>query len=191
MADFLQKIGLYKLCFADHNGDFNPLAVNTLYTGSPLTVELGTAGLADGAAKQSEKIDLGYLVETNAPLYNVVACLEFAATPTAGEKVEFYWAPSPTLSTGYGNPGGVSGLDSTYTGDSSNLAAAIKQLQHIGNFICTDVETSEDVQKGYIGTFRPKERYGSLSIKTESGENCHSADDQNHILFEPIVETAV
>jgi hypothetical protein len=187
MTDFLQKTGAPQICFADHANDFAPATGNSLEQGTPTDVEMQMASVTDGAACQSDQVDLG---ASRPQKFDVSACLEFAATPNAGDIVELYWAPSPDGTAANGNPGGVSGSKGAYTGDSSNLAAAVKQLQYIGPFICTEVATSEDVQIANVGVLKPKHRYGTLVMKDESGANMHSDDVEMHIVFDPIVDTA-
>jgi len=167
--------------------DFSPTAANDLRHGSAVDVEvqLDLTSLADAAARQSTKVDLGAV---RAPRYKVRAVFEIAATPTAGDIIELYWAASSSGTAGTGNPGGVTGADGAYTGSSSNLAAAIRQLERIGTFVCTEVATAEAVQVAECGYFVPGERYGSLIVKNESNAALHSDAVEMHIVFDPMVE---
>ena len=72
-----------QITFADFAGDFSPTAANDLRHASATDTEaqLSLASVADGAARQSAKVDLG---ENRAPEYQVRAAFEMAATPTAG-----------------------------------------------------------------------------------------------------------
>ena len=118
------------ISFADHAGDFSPAAANNLEQGTPTDCQLSLLSLSNTAARQSAKVDLG---ENRARRYSVMAAFEFAATPTAGEVVELYWAPSPNSTAANGNPGGASGSDSAYSGTgASTLAESVEQLQFIG-----------------------------------------------------------
>ena len=128
--EVLQKVGT-QLVFADHAGDFGPVAANDLRQGTPTTVQAAVASLADGAAWQSAKFDFG---ATRAAQFSLTAAIEFAATPTAGDTVQIYLAPSSDSVAANSNPGGVSGSSSAYAGYSSNLAASVAQLQQIGIF---------------------------------------------------------
>jgi hypothetical protein len=110
-----------------------------------------------------------------------------AATPTAGDVIELYWAPSPSATAGTANPANVTGADSAYAGYSSNLAASVKQLERIGTFVCT-AQTTATVQVAECGYFVPGERYGSLVVKNESGAAFHSDDVECHVVFDPIVD---
>jgi hypothetical protein len=166
------------IVFADTT-DHSPAANNNLGT---RTDQIDLTSVADGAARQSAKVDLG---ATRAELYEVVAAIEIAATPTAGEVIEFWWAPSPNSSAAVANPGGVSGSDSAYAGYSSNMSAAIKQLQFIGDFVCT-AQATGTVQIARVGAFRPKHRYGTLVVRNESGAALHSDAVEMSVLVSPL-----
>jgi hypothetical protein len=184
MADLVQKTGTPQISFADH--PLTPSTANVLEVGTPTDVQITLANLSNGAARQSNQVDLG---ATRAAKYNVIACLEFAVAPTVGAIVELYWAPSGNSTAANGNPGGVSGSDAAYTGDSSNLDDAVKQLYYIGPFVCTEVEDTEGQQIADIGILTPKERYGTLVVKNESGQALHSDDVEMNVVFNPIVDT--
>src|SRR3990172_401487 len=66
-----------QICFADHAGDFSPTAANNLQFSTPTTCQLSLANVADAAARQSTKVDLG---ADRAPAYQVRAAFELAAT---------------------------------------------------------------------------------------------------------------
>ena len=141
------------------------------------------ASLANNAARQSAKLDLG---ATRAEAYTVEVHLEMAATPTSGNTVELYWAPSPSGTAATDNPGGVSGSDAAYTGYSSNLDASVKQLQFIGAMIMT-VQVTATVQKQILATaFMPLHRYGSLVVYNKSGAAVHSSDTNCKVSLIPI-----
>jgi hypothetical protein len=113
------------------------------------TATITLASLANAAARQSTKLDLG---ATIAPAIAVKADFELA-TPTAGNTIELYWAPSSSATAGTDNPGGVGGTDSAYTGYASNLTPSSQQLTFIGAFICTANATSTNCNV----TFTPLE----------------------------------
>jgi len=172
-----------QIVFADHAGDFSPAAGTSLEFGTPTDCQITLASLADAAARQSAKVDLG---TERAQVYKVRAAFEIAATPTAGDVIEIYWSPSSSSTAANGNAGGVSGADAAYAGYSANLAASVKQLDFIGNFICT-AQASATVQVAEIGIFMPSERYGTLVVKNESGAALHSDDVEIHVVFDPII----
>ena len=174
------------LVFADHAGDFNPAAVNDMRdatSGNRTNAQIITAALADGAARQSAKVDLG---EDWAQAYSVRGAFEMAATPVTGDIIELDWAPSQASVAANANPGGVAGADSAYAGYSANLAASVLQLEYIGAFVVT-VQVTGTVQIAEIGVFSPTERYGTLVIKNESAAAFHSDDVECHVVFDPII----
>lgn len=170
-----------EICFADFAGDFNPTAANDLRKGTDTQVQLSLASVADTAARQSAKVDLG---EHRASQYHVRAAFELAATPTAGEVIELYWAPSSSATAATGNAGAASGSDAAYAGYSSNLAASVKQLLFVGHFVCT-AQATATIQVAEVGILSPPERYGSLIVKNESGAAFHSDDVECHVVFDP------
>lgn len=152
-------------------------------SGGDATLTL-TSLAASPAARQSNKLDLG---ATRAPSYLVKAAFEIAATPTAGNTIDLYWAPSSSGTAATDNPGGVSGSDSAYTGYSSNLTDSLKQLQFIGSFVCTAQATST-VQKAIVGRFSPLHRYGTLVVVNNSGASLHSSPTNMEVILSPIRE---
>jgi len=171
-----------QICFADHATDFNPTGTS-LEFGTPTDCQIILAALADGAARQSAKVDLG---AERAEVYKVRAAFEMAATPVAGDMIELYWSPSSSSTAANGNAGGVSGTDAAYAGYSANLAASVKQLDMIGVFVCT-AQITGTVQVAEVGVFSPAERYGSLVVKNESAAAFHSDDVECHVVFDPVV----
>lgn len=176
----LTVVGDAQIVFRDST-DFSPTAANDLRQGSPTLVQLDMTSVANTAARQSAKVDLG---ANRPPLYFVMAALEFAATPTAGAICEAWWAYSPSATAGTANPGGVSGSDADYTGYSSNLDASLVQLQYIGHFVTT-AQATGTVQVGNFGFFRPWFRYGSLVVKNVSGAAFHSDAVETHVVLQP------
>ena len=172
-----------QICFADHVGDFNPTVTNDLQFETPTEVQILLATLADGAARQSTKVDLG---EHRAEVYKVRAAFELAATPVTGDVIELYWAPSASSTAANANAANVTGADGAYAGYSANLAASILQLDLIGVFICT-VQVTTVIQVAEIAFFSPSERYGSLIVKNESAAAFHTDDEESHVVFDPIV----
>lgn len=179
-----------QICFGNHAGDFSPTAANDLRIttdGSNETdAELVLLDLADGAAAQSAKVDLG---ANRAAAYVCRACIEMqVAAATAGGVVEFYWAPSHITTAGTGNPGGASGAAAAYSGYSADLADAVKQLVFIGAMVMTD-DTVDSAQIGIVGVLRPLGRYGSLIVKNECGQTiCDTDDIEAHVVLDPIVD---
>lgn len=174
-----------QICFANFAGDFNPTAANDLRKGTDTPAELVLLNLADAAAAQSAKVDLG---ANRAEEYAVRACIEMqVAAATAGEIVEFYWSPSSSATAGIGNAGGCSGAAAAYSGYSADLADSVKQLQFIGAMTMTD-DAVDSIQIGEVGILRSRERYGSLVVKNECGQTiCDTDDIEAHVVLDPIV----
>lgn len=175
-----------QICFADFAGDFNPDIANDLRHPSAVDTEcqLNLATLADAAAMQSSKVDLGV---NRAEAYKCRAAIEWAATPTSGEQLELHWAPSQSPTAANANAGGVSGVAGVYAGTGADtMAAAVKQLDFIGVSTCTDDITGA-VQITEVGVFSPSSRYGSLVVRNESGAAIHADDVQCHCVMDPVV----
>ena len=122
----------------------SPAAATNLGT---RTDQINLTSLAALAARQSAKFDF---TANRAPLYRMMAAIEFATAPAAGELVDFYLAFSPNATAANANPGGVSGSDAAYTGYSSNLADSLKQLTYIGSMVAT-VQATTTIQIANIG----------------------------------------
>lgn len=119
-----------------------------------------------------------------------MAALEYATAPTAGETFSCYLAPSPDATAANGNPGGVSGSDSAYTGTAGDtLANSLKQLTYIGRMSLT-VDSTGTVQVGVIAQeFQPPYRYGTLVCVNDSAADAlHSDAVEIHIVFDPIID---
>lgn len=172
-----------QICFADHAGDFSPTAANSLEISTPTDVEMNPGALANTSYYQSAKADLG---ATRPIAYEVLMAVELAATPTAGTTIDVYWSPSTSGTAGNGNLAGVSGAKGSYTGISSNAAAAIKQADYVGSLVLT-ADATTTVQRGVVSPFFvPSGRYGSLVIHNQSGAAFHSDDAEFHVVFNPI-----
>src|SRR3972149_4386968 len=192
-----------QICFRDVT-DFGPAAANDLRVGTPTLVQLDMTSVADAAYRQSTKVDLGAV---RAPAYAVRAALEFAAGVVAGGIMGFWWgagrgaaaggggevvscggAPSGSAPAGTANAGGVSGADGAYTGYSSNAAASVRQLEHIGVGVVTAQATTTVQIIEVIGRLYPSERYGSLVVLNDSGAAMHSDAAEIHVVLDPIFE---
>lgn len=164
--------------------DFSPSANSVITEGTPTDVQIDCTSLANNSARQSDKCDLG---ANRAPGYFCRAAIEFAATPTAGQYVEFWWAPSSSATAAVGNPGGVSGSDAAYAGYSSNLNSSVVQLVFVGRFVCT-AQATATVQIAEVGYFRPPTRYGSLVVYNRSDASFHSDMAEFAAVLQPDVQ---
>lgn len=174
--------------------EVDPMAVTAVFRKQFATVKTfkktgGSAAmtpstLANGAYWQSAKLDLG----TPQPCrYNVKLDVDLAATPTAGNVITFWWNPSSSGTPGTDNCGGCSGMDSSYTGYSSNAAASVKQLVPIGEFNCT---TQTSHQRGMVaGQLVAPDRYGSLVMLNGAG-SAFASDTDFCVTFTPEEDTS-
>ena len=148
-------------------------------------VECGLSGVADTAGVQSAKADLG---ATRARYYNVMASIDWTGeTPTDGDVVEFYWAPSTDSTAANGNVAGNSGGDAACPDGALNsitLAEFVKLCVFIGTL---PAHADGGVQTGYVGRFSPPTRYGQLIVKNESGDAFEADEVESHIVFMPLV----
>lgn len=183
MSDVTIEVGT-QICFADHGADFSAASAKTnLEIGASTNVQMNLDDIADTTGWESVKFDFG---ANRAPKYSIMASIEFAATPTTGAEVELYLAPSPLSAAANGNPMNIDGADAAAPSGIGTLAELVAACKPIGIFKCTD-DPANAVQTAYCGTFSPPERYGILIVKNESGAAFHSAMDETHIVFTPII----
>ena len=183
--EVLQKVGTQVRFFV--TGSFSPADAGTNFTiGSPTDAVLTLASLADGAGRQSAKVDLG---ATRARQYEVLGCVDFTGeTPTAGNTVDYYWAPSTSGTAGSGNVAGNSGGDAAAPAGalgSITLAEFLDQCIFIGSLVVHD---GASVQNGFVGVFSPPGRYGQLVVVNNSGDAFEADDVEMHQVMNPIVD---
>ncbi len=165
------------IVWADIGGDFG---------GSPIagTVQITLAALANGAARQGVKVDLG---ATRAARYAVTLRPELDVAPASGAVITLHWAPSESAVAGTANPGGVSGTDAAYTGTAGDaLADSIKQLDEIGPLVCTSDAATVVQQQTWF--YFPPCRYGSPVVWNQSGQAFEGDDIEMSIIFMPIID---
>lgn len=140
--------------------------------------------VANNAARQGVKLDFG---TTRGARYRVWATVELAATPTAGNTILLYMAPSNSGTAGTNNPGNVSGTDAAYSGYSSNLDASLEHLDFVGTLVVTAQATSTvqviEIREGF---YTPRDRYGSLVVYNKSGASFHSSATNVAFYFEAV-----
>lgn len=180
MANNILRIESTAIVFANA-GDYNPAAANNL---GSRTNQIDLTSVANGSARQSEKVDLG---TTHADMYSVMSALEFAVAATVGSSVDFYWAPSPSGTAGTGNPGSVSGSDGAYSGfpTSGTVSDSVKQLQYIGSAILEDA-TGPQVCV-VTPSFSPAHRYGSVIVWNNSGQAMAGDAVEMSVVFTPLI----
>ena len=146
-----------------HGDDFNPAGASSL--GTTEDYELDLTALANGVARQGEKGDLG---ATRPAAYAAFLRWETSTNaPTAGLRIDVYWAASPSATSANDNAGGTSGADGAWPGDSNEDEWAL-QLMPIGSLIVTN--DANTVMVACINPeFRPPTRYGMPVVDNNSG----------------------
>ena len=172
-----------QISFATH-ASYAPGTNNVIEIGTPTEVKMSLLDLADAAAVQSTKADLGAV---RASRYVVTCCIEYqVAAPTTGTLVKFYWSASGQSGAAVGNPGYATGADGAYTGTPATLAEGIAQVEPLGVLV---VSADLEFQKADIGVFSPTHRYGSLIVKNETGQIIADTDIiETAVVFTPIVD---
>ncbi len=169
------------------SASFDPADNGTnMSEGDAVTALITCAGVANGAGRQSDKIDLGAL---RAELYAVYGVPDFTGeVPLLTGSVEAFWAPSPSATQGNGNLGGNSGAD----GDAPDGALGTLLFdeftllcQFVGSFSMHDGVV---VQNGLLGIFSPWDRYGQLVIGNQSGDVFEDDDIEMHWVLRPVVK---
>lgn len=154
-----------------------------VWTSSGGTYALDASSLANDAARQGAKGDLG---ATRAPLFVVTCQIRTGGTaPTAGEVVRVFWSSSPSATAGTENDGGASGADAAYTGYSSNLNDSLRDLISLGEIPLTNL--TNQIHIAVIGSFKPPARYGMPIIVNRSGQTLHATGTDHRITLRPII----
>lgn len=180
MSDMTIEMGT-PICWADTT-DYS----NT-NSGIIRTHQLLLAALADGAARQGAKADLG---ANRAPSYAVLVGLEMAVAPTAGEVVHILWSSSYSATAGTGNAGGVAstGADAPWApggGAEADREEFMRHLTRIGTFICT-ADPDPLLQYQLVNQeFYAPTRYGFPIIFNQAGEALHSDDIEMFVALIP------
>lgn len=151
-------------------------------SGFTRTAQLDLTSLANAAARQSDKVDLG---ATRPRMYAVVVGIEYDVAPTAGLVTEFYWSGSHSATAGTGNDGGASGADGAYKAGEEDEWK--KQLIFLGVQICTN-DAATTVQRQTIGFFTPPNRYGQVICLNKSGQALEGDAVEMYVALVPIVD---
>lgn len=152
--------------------------------GGTRTHQIDLTDLADGAARQGAKADLG---ATRAKRYAVTLCVEMAVAPASGATIALYWAASPHATAGLINPGGCTGADAAYTGTAGDsLDDSLPQLQFIGNLILTS--DTDPVLHSQTFTLFPAHRYGMPVVDNNGGQAMHSDAIECFVALTPLID---
>ena len=150
------------------------------------THQIDCTSLPNVQARQSAKFDFG---ANRDQWWSLHAAIEFALTPVSEQWVGFYLGFSNSATAGTANPAALTGVDGAYTGYSSNMPTAVRQLFHVGNMFTTGNATATvQVATEIGGLFRPLMRYASLVVRNESDAAFHSSMTETSFIFEPLVE---
>ena len=173
--------------FADHATDFGSApatAANTLIRGTPTDVQMDLTGLSAksgsyGGARQSAKFNFG---DPRPSMWQLSACVEWAAAPTDGDGVLFYIGFSNNATAATGNPAGLTGSDAAFT----PTAGLLRQLTKIGWLSARNnvINISSSV-----GTCRPTGQYGilvAINMSDVALRSTATAMDETHLVFDPL-----
>lgn len=147
------------VCWADTT-DYNSAG-----SGISRTHQIDLTSIADDAARQGDKADLGV---TRPEAYAVLVGIEMDVAPTAGTHIEVYWSESFSGTAGTGNSGGASGTDLAYKAGEEDEWK--KQLTLIGVLVLTN-DAATTVQRACINDqFNAPTRYGMPIVLNKSGQ---------------------
>lgn len=151
------------------------------YSGSlgTQTVDMDLRAVGSNSARQSAKFDLAVTGAKLADEYLVFGEFEFdnAAPPQSRYRTpRVFVGFSPSATPGTANPAGLSGSAGAYSGTGGDsLSDSLSQLHFAGAMLLTN-DVSTTVQYGYIGRFKPAQRYAILVaatvFATQSGGTC-------------------
>lgn len=150
-------------------------------SGYTRTAQLDLTSIANGAARQGDKADLG---ATRAMRFEVHVGVELDVAPTAGNEIDIYWSSSASATAGTGNSGGASGADGAYkAGEEAEWA---RQLTYVGSLVCT-ADAATTVQRQCINVaFVPPQRYGMPVVYNRSGQALEGDAVEMYVALVPV-----
>jgi hypothetical protein len=138
--------------------------------------------------RESAKIDFGAQFSQE---YHVHLQTKFGSAPTAGLTMRIWVGFSSSGTAATDNWANLTGADAAYSGYSGGTAAqSVLQLDFVGQLIL-DANTT---QSGRVGSFVPKQRYGSIVWGNLSGQTTTNVDADHVLTLTPInarIEAAV
>lgn len=173
--EILQKTGT-PLVWAN-GSDYSPTN-----SGFSRTHQLDLTSLANNAARQGTKADLG---ATRARQFAVVAGLQVNAAATAGTVIEIWWSSSTSGNAGTGNTGGAGGSDAAYK--TAKEDEWKQQLQYLGALVLTN-DGGINVQYQCVGYFTAPDRYGMPVIVNKSGQALKNSGVEQFVALVPLVD---
>lgn len=146
-----------------------------------VTKVLSLDALADGAARMGVYADLGAQFDES---WMVQLIIETGTAPTAGNRVDLYMACGYTSSV---FPGGVSGADGAWPGDSAEDEWAV-QLERVCSLIATNDANTVQVQAPVI--WRPPARYVAPVVDNNLGQAIRdettATDNDSRVIMVPL-----
>jgi len=175
-----------QIVFADATDyDANVAAANDL---GGQDVQLDLTDFASDDWWQSTKADFGTDWSRR---YVVIASMEFATAPVAGETIDFFWSASYSSTAANANMAFTSGTDGSYDGygaASADAEEASKQLIFLGSLVLTADDPADDAHIGFVGVFTPPLRYGSLVVHNNTSDALATDANEMAIAFYPITD---
>ena len=145
--------------------------------------ELDLSGLANAAARQGVKGDLGAV---RAAQYAVRVGVELHVDLTAAGYVEVYWSSSPSATAATSNTGGATGSDGAYT---DGVNSHKEHLVYVGSLQLPATADDDILYDGIINSgFVPAERYGMPILINRSGQALEAAAETMFITLIPIID---
>lgn len=152
-------------------------------SGYTRTAQLDLTSIANGAARQGDKADLG---ATRAARFAVHVGFELDVAPTAGNEIHVYWSSSASGTAGTGNSGGAGGSDAAYK--AGEEAEWVKQLTYIGSLVCT-ADAATTVQRQCVNpAFVPPQRYGMPVVLNSSGQALEGDAVEMYVALVPLID---
>lgn len=149
-----------------------------------VTNTLTFEALADGSGRMGASADLG---ATFAQLYRVELRIETGTAPTAGNRLDLYFASSYDNSVW---PGGVTGSDAAWPADGNEDEWAV-QLEYITSLIATN--DADTVQVAPAVIWIPKGRYVVPVVDNNLGQavrdEATATNNGSRVILVPINST--
>lgn len=153
--------------------------------GTGVTLTLSLDALADATARMGAVADLGASWDAE---YMVMLAIETGTAPTAGNRVDLY-LPC-THSTSY-YPGGVTGSDGAWPGDSNEDEWALQLGAPVVSLIATNDGNAMQVQAPVI--WRPSGRYVVPIVDNNLGQAFRdltpNSGNTSRVIIVPLVAT--
>lgn len=160
--------------------DYSP-AGGVIYT---RTHQIDLTSLADAAARQGAKADLG---ATRGGAMSIRFCPEFDVAPASGAAVYVYFAFSNSATAGLDNPASATGADAAYSGTTGDsIADSVKQLVGPFSYVCTSDVAPISLPMD-IGVLYPTKRYVSPVVFNEAGQALEGDAVEMFLALIPIV----